>query len=118
VVKRYATVTAVDHVSLEVDSGARFAFIRSNGAGKSSLIRMVLGLTRPNAGTITLNLDGRHAALARPSRQASAFCRRNAVSMRMWRLPSCTARPLAILDKPFSGFNPVDQEFLFDLIRD
>jgi len=43
---RYGLVTAVDHVSLLVDVGEAVAVIGANGAGKSSLLRAIAGLTR------------------------------------------------------------------------
>ena len=50
--KRYAPdVLAVDGVSLEVDRGELYAFLGLNGAGKSTTIRMLLGMIRPTSGT-------------------------------------------------------------------
>jgi ABC-2 type transport system ATP-binding protein len=51
--KQYATVLAVDGVSLEVKRGAIFGLIGPNGAGKSTTIRMLLNITKPDSGTIT-----------------------------------------------------------------
>ncbi|MGE5314088.1 MAG: ABC transporter ATP-binding protein [Acidobacteriota bacterium] len=50
--KEYATVLAVDDVSLAVNSGSIFGLIGPNGAGKSTTIRMLLNITAPDAGTI------------------------------------------------------------------
>ena len=56
--KRYKKQTAVSEVSLEVPPGKIFALMGRNGAGKSSLIRMLLGLTPITAGRATvLGLD-------------------------------------------------------------
>jgi ABC-2 type transport system ATP-binding protein len=50
--KRYgADVLAVDGVSLRVDRGELYAFLGLNGAGKSTTIRMLLGMIRPTSGT-------------------------------------------------------------------
>jgi ABC-2 type transport system ATP-binding protein len=50
--KRYGTdVLAVDDVSLRVDRGELYAFLGLNGAGKSTTIRMLLGMIRPTSGT-------------------------------------------------------------------
>src|SRR5262245_18890746 len=49
------------HVSFQVDSGESVALIGSNGAGKSTLLSLVAGLSKPDAGTVTVN--GRIAAL-------------------------------------------------------
>lgn len=51
--KQYATVLAVDDVSLEVKRGGIFGLIGPNGAGKSTTIRMLLNITKPDSGTIT-----------------------------------------------------------------
>ncbi len=50
--KRYgADVLAVDGVSLRVDRGELYAFLGLNGAGKSTTIRMLLGMIRPTSGS-------------------------------------------------------------------
>ena len=50
--KRYgADVLAVDGVSLRVDRGELYAFLGLNGAGKSTTIRMLLGMVRPTSGS-------------------------------------------------------------------
>jgi ABC-2 type transport system ATP-binding protein len=172
VVKRYATVTAVNGVSLTVRAGERFALLGPNGAGKSSLIRMILGLTRPDAGGISLNFDGtiappghanatrigflpeerglyqdvpllrtltyfatlrgmtpqageaaaRHwlerLALAdRAKEPVKALSKGNQQKVQL--ASALLHRPaLAILDEPFSGLDPLNQEFLLGLIRD
>lgn len=55
VVKRYATKTAVDTVSLSIPSGIIYGLLGPNGAGKTSLIRMITGITAPDAGSILFN---------------------------------------------------------------
>lgn len=51
--KRYGTdVLAVDGVSLQVDRGELYAFLGLNGAGKSTTIRMLLGMIAPTAGEV------------------------------------------------------------------
>lgn len=49
--KSYRDTEAVRGVSFDVESGRIFGLIGTNGAGKSSLIRMLLGLSRPDRGT-------------------------------------------------------------------
>lgn len=52
--KRFGSRTAVDHLDLQVPEGAVFGFLGRNGAGKSTTIKMMLGLVRPDTGTVRL----------------------------------------------------------------
>ncbi len=55
VTKRFGTLTALDHVSLELTRGEFFGLLGPNGAGKSTLMSLIAGLRAPDAGTLTLN---------------------------------------------------------------
>lgn len=68
-VKRFGTLTAVDHISFEVGEGEMFAFLGPNGAGKTTTIKMLTTLLQPDGGT--LEVDGRTPANA-PTRYANA----------------------------------------------
>ncbi len=50
--KTYGTLTAVDALDLSVPAGQIMALLGPNGAGKSTTTEMVLGLTKPDAGTV------------------------------------------------------------------
>jgi len=63
--KRFGDFTAVDDLSIAVEPGTIFAFLGGNGSGKSTTIRMLIGLLRPTAGTI--EVDGIDV-IARPRR--------------------------------------------------
>jgi len=52
--KRYGARFAVRELALEVPRGAVFGLLGRNGAGKSTTIRMLLGLVRPTAGQVLL----------------------------------------------------------------
>ena len=53
--RRFGTFTAVDALSIEVPAGSIFAFLGANGSGKSTTIRMVIGLLTPTAGAIEVD---------------------------------------------------------------
>lgn len=50
--KYYDMTKAVDHIDLDVAPGECLALVGHNGAGKGTLIKMVLGLTRPTSGCV------------------------------------------------------------------
>jgi ABC-2 type transport system ATP-binding protein len=52
--RRFGQFVAVDHVSFEVARGEIFGFLGSNGAGKSTTIRMLCGLLEPTSGAATV----------------------------------------------------------------
>ena len=50
-VKRYGDSRAVNGLSMAVPRGSICALLGSNGAGKSTTLRMLIGMTRPTAGS-------------------------------------------------------------------
>lgn len=69
--KRFAPVTAVDGLSVEVAAGRVTGFLGPNGAGKTTTMRMMLGLVRPTSGQALI--DGRaYAELPHPRRVVGA----------------------------------------------
>lgn len=52
--KRFGAFTAVDDLSFEVGEGEIFGFLGANGAGKSTTIRMLVGLLEPSGGRATV----------------------------------------------------------------
>jgi ABC-2 type transport system ATP-binding protein len=50
--KRFGATTAIDGLTLEVPQGACYGLVGPNGSGKSTTMRAVVGLVRPDAGTI------------------------------------------------------------------
>jgi ABC-2 type transport system ATP-binding protein len=66
----YGEIVAVDALSFDVRRGEMFGLIGPDGAGKTTTLRVVLGLLRPASGTVrTCGLD--------PLRQAAALSRRS-----------------------------------------
>lgn len=49
--KRFGTFTAVDHITFDVARGEIFGFLGANGAGKTTAMRMLCGLSYPTSGS-------------------------------------------------------------------
>lgn len=52
--KKFGDFTAVDHISFEVAQGEIFGFLGANGAGKTTAMRMLCGLSSPTSGQATV----------------------------------------------------------------
>lgn len=169
VVKRYASVTAVDGVSFVVERGEVFALLGPNGAGKSTVVRMLCGIIAPDEGRLRFDLGSGPRGVADPLRigylpedrglyadakvlpmiaylaslrgMARAEAERRALGwlerfdllgrerdrvdalskgnqQKVQLIAALLHEPaLAILDEPFSGFDPVNQDVVSRLIR-
>lgn len=73
----YKTIRKTDHpvlrgVSLDIAEGERIALVGNNGAGKSSLLRLIAGIAKPTAGTVSvLGQDTRTVSLEQLSRDVA-----------------------------------------------
>src|SRR5690242_14473831 len=47
-----ASVTVLDNISLEVKDGEMLALLGQSGSGKSTILRLIAGLTKPTVGTV------------------------------------------------------------------
>ena len=54
ITKKYGSFTAVDHLNLTIKKSEVFGLLGPNGAGKSTTILMMLGLTEPTSGTVSV----------------------------------------------------------------
>lgn len=54
VTKRFGKTVAVDNVSYDVPAGTVFALLGDNGAGKTTSIKAMLGMVRPDSGSVTV----------------------------------------------------------------
>jgi ABC-type sugar transport system ATPase subunit len=54
VVRRFGQVTAVDHVSIDIDEGEYVVFLGPSGCGKTTMLRLIAGLDVPDAGEIRI----------------------------------------------------------------
>jgi len=52
--KQFGDFTAVDAISFEVGKGEIFGFLGANGAGKTTAIKMLCGLSMPSSGEATI----------------------------------------------------------------
>lgn len=168
VTKRFASITAVDDLSITVGDGEILALLGPNGAGKSTLIRMIVGLIKPDQGTVERSVDGPAGRIrgklgylpeerglyqdmpilgtltyfgvlhgmeasratgaarawlgrlgldARGAEKVKALSKGNQQKVQF--VASVLHGPaLAILDEPFSGLDPVNQELFLNLIRE
>jgi branched-chain amino acid transport system ATP-binding protein len=66
----YGAVKALRGVSLNVEAGETVALLGTNGNGKSTLMKCIAGLVRPQAGGLSLTIDGVRHDLARLSVEA------------------------------------------------
>lgn len=68
--KAFSRVTAVQHISLEVRQNEVVGIIGENGAGKSSLLKILTGIYQPDSGTIEVH--GRQVSFRRPQDSVAA----------------------------------------------
>jgi ABC-2 type transport system ATP-binding protein len=93
--KTYASIKAVDCISLNVPRGAIYGFLGRNGAGKTTTIKMLLGLARPTAGAA-------HVFGMDVSTERMAILQRTAfVSEKKTLYPSLTASELVRFSRGF-----------------
>ena len=76
--KRYGSTLAVDRMSFDVRPGRVTGFLGTNGAGKSTTIRMILGLDAPTSGEIVV-AGHRYASIQRPLHHVGALLDAEAV---------------------------------------
>lgn len=54
-VKKFDTFTAIDNLSCSIPDGCIYGMVGSNGAGKSTFLRMISGVYRPDSGEVTID---------------------------------------------------------------
>ncbi|HEX2199551.1 MAG TPA: ABC transporter ATP-binding protein [Burkholderiales bacterium] len=63
----YGAVRALHGVSLNISQGQTVALLGTNGNGKSTLMKCIMGMVRPTRGSVSLVADGRHHDLTKLS---------------------------------------------------
>ena len=53
--KKFGNFTAVDNMTCQIKKGCIYGLVGSNGAGKSTFLRMVTGIYKPDNGNVTIN---------------------------------------------------------------
>ncbi len=71
VTKRFGDFTALDGVTVEVETGSLTALLGPSGSGKSTLLRVIAGLEQPDAGTVLL--DDRDVTALPPQERGIGF---------------------------------------------
>jgi branched-chain amino acid transport system ATP-binding protein len=66
----YGSVRVLEDIALRVDPGETVVLLGTNGNGKSTLMKCIMGIVRPSAGSITVEIDGiRHDLVGRSTEQ-------------------------------------------------
>ncbi len=73
--KRYQNNLVVNRISMTVEDGELFVLLGASGSGKSTILRMIGGLTRPDSGTIELN--GKDVTHLPPQQRGAGFVFQN-----------------------------------------
>ena len=66
----YGAVKALRGVTLHVEAGETVALLGTNGNGKSTLMKCIMGLVRPDRGRLSLTIDGKAHDLTKLSTEA------------------------------------------------
>ena len=79
--KRFGSLQAVDHISLTIEDSSIFGLAGTNGAGKSTFLRMLAGVLKPDEGKISI--DGEPVFKIQRSKRKFFSCRIPLISFLM-----------------------------------
>ena len=95
--KTYRQTTALDHIHLKLERGKIYGFIGQNGAGKTTVLRLITGLAFPSGGSLALWGQSGDAQLQEQRKRIGC----------MIETPALLNMPeLLILDEPINGLDP------------
>ena len=108
--RRFGPVCAVEGVSFEVRRGEMFGLIGPDGAGKTTTLRMILGLLKPDSGqAVTCGLDRFGSRLA--GALSGGMKQKLALVCTLVHTPQ-----LLVLDEPTTGVDPVSRRDFWKLL--
>lgn len=107
-VKKFDSFNALDGVDLEIGNGAAFGLLGSNGAGKSTVLRLLSGIYEADGGTV--EIDGESVFDNADVKRRVFFINDETVQY--------NGMSLADLRRYFSGFYPNFSNELFDKLND
>ena len=111
---RYGPTTALDDARLEVAEGQVHALLGENGAGKSTIVKVLSGLLRPNAGTVFI--FGHSLARFEP-RFANELGIRTAFQEISLVKDLTVAQNFLLMEEPLNGLGMIRGRALEDLVR-
>ncbi len=107
--KSYQRMPVVRDISLRCEPGTITGFLGANGAGKSTTLKMIVGLVRPDRGTATI--DGRpFVELPNPTRVVGMLLDASAMH------PGRSGRATLTIAAQMAGVHPRRVEHLLDLV--
>lgn len=109
--KHFADLHALDDVSLAIPQGSFFGLLGPNGAGKSTLINIMAGLTRADAGTVTV-MGHDVVSAYRRSRQALGV-----VPQELVYDPFFSVREMLRLQSGYFGRGPENHAWIDELLE-
>lgn len=108
VTKSFDTFTALDGVSMTIETGTAFGLLGSNGAGKSTILRLLSGIYVQDGGIVSI--DGEQVYDNAKAKQRVFFINDETVQFAGYTLKS--------LKDFYKGFYPNFSEEMFDKLRD
>ena len=109
VTKRFAGITAVDGVSIQLHEGEILGIIGPNGAGKTTLFDLISGFLLPDEGTVLL--EDRNVTRMRPQKRAMLGLARSFQDARLFGALTVHETICVALDRPLQVWDPVPAMF-------